>query len=141
LDRLLLVLDGADVPAAQAQDRDVFAGLAERPRGQPRTRLVVGRRGTNQAEAGPGGQRGVQELAASVRRFGHGCSLPRQVVAKAAAAPRPSLPVIVASGPAETSKFREQRRRGHRGVRPAFLIDNGTRLSIMNYRTDQSVPE
>jgi hypothetical protein len=31
LDCFLLVLDGADVPAAQAEDRNLLARLAERP--------------------------------------------------------------------------------------------------------------
>jgi hypothetical protein len=71
LDRFLLVLDAADVPAAQAEDGDLDAGLAQRPRRQS---FAVVRRGGNgtDAECRGAGQSGVEEIAASSFELVHG---------------------------------------------------------------------
>jgi len=61
LDGFLLVLDGADVPAAQAEDGDADAGLAERPGGEA---LAVGRvANAGDAEGSAGRQGRVHEFA------------------------------------------------------------------------------
>src|SRR5439155_17314881 len=72
-DGLVLVLDRADVPAAQGEDRDADAGLAERPGWQSRA-LVRAGGGTCQAGGRGPGQGRVQEFTAAVVRFAHGAS-------------------------------------------------------------------
>ena len=79
LDGLVLVLDGADVPAAEAEDGDVHAGLAERPRRDALARLLVLRgRGAAERDGGGRGDAGLEELAAGLVRVGRslmGCSV------------------------------------------------------------------
>src|SRR5262249_39546595 len=67
VDRFVLVLGRADVPAAQADDRYPDAGLAERPRRQARRRRLVDFRGRRrQAEGGAGGERGLEKVTSAL---------------------------------------------------------------------------
>src|SRR5262249_32179081 len=72
LDGLGLVLDGADVPAAQAQHADALAGLTERPHRQALAGALVGGARPGQSQGDPGGDTGVQELAAGAWWLTHG---------------------------------------------------------------------
>jgi hypothetical protein len=67
LDCLLLILDGADMPATEAENRNLDAGLAKRPLWEA-FGVVVGAEGiaTEDAKGGSRGDTGLDEFAASI---------------------------------------------------------------------------
>jgi hypothetical protein len=73
-DGFVLICDGADVPAAQGENRHVDAGLAQRPGRHSLGVRVVALGSGGEAQGRPGAERGVQELAAIARCFTHGMS-------------------------------------------------------------------